>query len=121
MGEIMKNWLKKKLGIVILEEENKRLKDSVNEYRAAVARNERFVSEKIAELKEYTRVDADIGFRGNNTIILTGVYRKKAFVRFYDIGDGEFVSLVEQLRSMKNHALIRHVDTPPQFFGTFEI
>lgn len=110
----MKNWIKKKLGITALENENKRLK-------AEVKGHKEFVAEKIAGLKEYTRVDADVGIRGNNTIILTGVYRKQAFVRFYDIGDGEFINLVEQMKAMKDHSLIRHVDAPPQFMGSFEI
>ena len=110
----MKNWIKRKLGITALEEENKRLKIALQNHRE-------FVHEKISELKEYTRVDADVGFRGNNTIVLTGVYRNKGFVRFYDIGDGQFESLVEKLRYMQDHALVRNIDKPPSFHGTFEI
>jgi hypothetical protein len=110
----MKNWIKKKLGITQLENENKVLRSQLQSHRE-------YVSEKIGELKEYTRVDADVGFRGNNTIVLTGVYRNKAFVRFYDLGDGEFKALVEQLKYMNDHALIRHLDAPPSFHGTFEI
>lgn len=110
----MKSWIKEKLGIAQLERENERLRDELKDHR-------RFVVNKIAELREFTRVDADMGFRGNNTIVLTGVYRNQAFVRFYDLGDGEFKSLVEQLRSMKGHSLIRHIDSPPQFHGMFDI
>ena len=110
----MKNWIKNALGITKLEQENKRL-------QKIVADNGAFVSAKISELKDYTRVDADIGVRGNNTIVLTGVYRKQAYVRFYDLGDGQFKSLVEQLREMKGHCLMRNIDTPPQIRGTFEI
>lgn len=110
----MKNWIKKKLGITALENENKILK-------ATIKCHKQFVTDKIADLKEYTRVDADVGIRGNNTIVLTGVYRKRAFVRFYDIGDGEFMRLVEQMKAMKDHSLIRHVDAPPQFMSSFEI
>lgn len=110
----MKKWFKKMLGITALEQENKRLYQELDRHKA-------FVSNHIADLKKYTRVDADVGIRGNNTVVLTGVYRKKAFVRFYDLGDGEFQRLIEQLRFMKDHALVRHVDTPPSFHGTFEI
>jgi ATP-dependent exoDNAse (exonuclease V) alpha subunit len=110
----MKNWIKKKLGITQLENENKVLRNQLQSHRE-------YVAEKIGELKEYTRVDADMGVRGNNTIVLTGVYRKRAFVQFYDIGDGEFQRLVEMLRDMKDHALVRHIDKPPSFHGTFEI
>jgi len=110
----VKNWIKKKLGIIALEEENRVLD-------AKLARQREYITEKVGELKAYTRVDADIGFRGNNTIILTGVYRNKAFVKFYDMGDGEFVRLVEQLKDMKDHCLVRHLDAPPQFNGVFDI
>lgn len=107
-------WIKDKLGITSLENENKRLKRQLELHKL-------FVERKISELKEYTRVDADVGFRGNNTIILTGVYKSKAFVRFYDMGDGEFQALVDRVRSMRDHALIRHIDTPPNFHGTFNL
>ena len=110
----MKNWVKKKLGITSLEKKNKELS-------LLLESHSRYVSEKIAELKEYTRVDADIGVRGNNTIILTGVYKNKGFVRFYDIGDGEFIKLIEQMNYMKDHCLIRNIDQPPSFNGTFKI
>lgn len=110
----MKNWIKKKLGITQLENENKVLRIQLQSHRE-------YVTEKVSELKEYTRVDADLGVRGNNTIVLTGVYRKQAFVRFYDLGDGEFMALVDQLKHMKDHALIRHLDMPQQMRGVFEI
>ncbi len=110
----MKNWIKNKLGITELETQNLAL-------RAAMGQQAKYMSEKLAELKEYTRVDADIGVRGNNTIVLTGVYRGSAYVRFYDVGDGEFHKLIEQLKHMKDHCLIRHLDAPPSFHGTFEI
>jgi len=76
---------------------------------------------QIAKLQEHTRVDADVGIRGNNTIILTGVYRRKAYVHFYDVGDGEFHKLVEQLESMREYALVRHIDAPPNFKGVFDL
>lgn len=110
----MINWLKRYLGITELERENIRL-------RSYVERHERYIDRKVEELKDYTRVDADIGIRGNNTIVLTGVYRNKGFVRFYDMGDGEFKKLVEQLQYMRDHCLIRHIDEPPSFHGTFDL
>lgn len=114
MKERIKNWIKKTLGITAIENENRLL-------LADLRRHEMFVERKVAELKKYTRVDADIGMRGNNTIILTGVYRNQAYVRFYDIGDGEFRGLIEQMKNMKDHCLIRNVDAPPNFRGAFKI
>lgn len=110
----MINWLKRYLGITELERENIRL-------RSYVERHERYVDRKVEELKDYTRVDADIGIRGNNTIVLTGVYKNQGFVRFYDIGDGEFKKLVDQMDHMRDHCLIRHIDKPLNFHGTFDL
>lgn len=110
----MKNLLKKWLGIQKLEDENKQLRSQIQYHR-------NFVERKMSELKAYTKVDADIGYRSNNTIILTGVYKKRAFVKFYDLGDGEFERMVDQLKDMNHHALIRNIDAPPMFHGTFEI
>ena len=117
----MKNWIKKIFGITDLEKENEQLKNAISSQQAMLNSHKKFVSQRIADLKEYTRVDADVGFRGNNTIVLTGVYRGKGFVRFYDLGDGEFEALARQLKDMKDHALVRLIDAPPQFHGIFEI
>lgn len=110
----LKKLVKDELGITALEEANRELNSRLDSHA-------RFVTNKIADLKEYTRVDADVGFRGNNTIILTGIYRNKAYVRFYDMGDGEFQRLVEQIKDMKDHCLIRNIDQPPGFVGMFDI
>lgn len=110
----MKVWIKKVLGITALEQENARLK-------LLVRHQERYVSEKIKELQDYTRVDADMGVRGHNTIILTGVYRNKAYVRFYDVKGDDFAGFVEHLRDLKGHALIRNIDHPPTFHGVFDL
>jgi hypothetical protein len=111
-------WLREKLGIAEFE---KIVEDRISFMQHQVSGHREFVGRQMAELKEYTRVDADVGFRGNNTIVLTGVYRRQGFVRFYDLGDGEFERLVEMLQDMRKHALIRHIDAPPQFRGVFDI
>ena len=51
------NWLKRKLGILTIESENNYLKNQLQQHKL-------FVDNKMAELKQYTRVDADVGFRG---------------------------------------------------------
>jgi hypothetical protein len=110
----MKKIIKKILGITKLEEK-------IINLQLRIIQHEEFVINKMAELKEYTRVDADVGIRGNNTIILTGVYHKKAYVQFWDIGDGEFEKLADYLRHMQNYALLRNIDAPPMFKGMFNL
>jgi hypothetical protein len=72
-------------------------------------------------LNEYFKVDADIGTRGNSTIVLTGVYRDKGYVQFYDVNQEEFSYLVERMNDLHRVNLIRHVDAPQAFRGTFSI
>lgn len=111
----MKNWIKRILGITQLENENKELREQLQSHRA-------YVGNKFDKLQSYITVDADIGWhRGRNTIVLTGVYRGKGFVKFYDVGEREFIHMVEYLQDMKKHALIRNLDAPPLFHGVFDL
>lgn len=110
---IMKNYIKKILGISKLENDNECLKYELREKQSQI-------NKTLDQLKEFARVDADIGFRGNNTIILAGVYRNKGYVQFYDMGDGEFAHLIEELKYRQKSALIRHIDKPAaSFIGEF--
>lgn len=132
----MFDWVKNKLGVIALEEETKRLKFELEsevakrrECEAEIIRLETSISYKakdidntLQQLHRMTVVDADVGVRGNNTIIMTGVLHGKAFVNFYDLGDGEFREMVEQLRYMKKHHFIRNIDAPMfDFKGSFDI
>lgn len=78
------------------------------------------LARKLADLDHLTREDWDIGIRGNNTIILTGVYRGRGYVQFYDIPPEEFRFMVERYREMKRGNLIRNVDYP-KMSGSFDI
>jgi len=132
---MIKKWLKKKLGIIDLEEHIKQLQKEVEDnkqyttslekqiepIRKDVLYESQRIEKTLTQLKEFTKVDADVGVISNNTIILTGVYHNKAYVQFYDLGNGEFGRLVEQLKDMKDHALIRNIDSPPAFHGMFKI
>lgn len=114
MKKFLKKWLKEKLGIHALEAENIELKNRLESHR-------RFVNEMMDELKSHTRVDGDVGFRGQNTIILTGVHNRKAFVRFYDINEDEFQYFVEQMNHLKKYSLVRNIDAPYGFHGSFDL
>jgi hypothetical protein len=71
-------------------------------------------------LNEYFRVDAEVGCRGDSTIVLTGIYRGKGYVQFYDVGKEEFAHMVERMRDMHKVNLIRHVDAPYSCTGLFD-
>jgi predicted RNase H-like nuclease (RuvC/YqgF family) len=132
---MIKKWLKSKLGITHLEEHIEQLQkeaedlktyttsleEQIEPLRKEVSYERQRIEKTLTQLKKFTKVDADVGSRSNNTIILTGMYRNKAYVQFYDLGNGEFERLVNQLRDMKDHALIRNIDRPPNFHGMFNL
>lgn len=64
-------------------------------------------------------IDVDLHTRGRNTIILTGCYKGRGYVRFYDLPQEEFVHYVQRMEYEKKHHLIRNVDCPPTISAWF--
>lgn len=79
------------------------------------------IDKKIKELDKLTREDWDIGVRGPSTIILTGVYRGRGYVKFYDVPGEQFEDLVQMFRSREKSHLIRNVDAPHLMSGAFKL
>jgi hypothetical protein len=107
-------FLRDKLGITALEQENNSLK-----YQLSVQSTR--LDRRIAELDELTAVDADVGVRGPCTVILTGVYRGNGYVKFYEMPVDEFRRHVDMMLDMQRSSLIRTVDAPPSFMASFPI
>jgi hypothetical protein len=105
---MIKNWLLKLLGVDKLQAELRSLKVQLSEHKT-------YVEQKVHHFTEHTRVDADIGFRGNNTVVLTGIFKGKGFVEFYDIDTREFENLVERMKYLRKEHLIRNIDQPTSF------
>ncbi|WOF74153.1 hypothetical protein QMT40_001800 [Parvibaculaceae bacterium PLY_AMNH_Bact1] len=79
------------------------------------------LDKKIKELDRLTREDWDVSARGRSTIILTGVYRKRGFVKFYDIPQDEFEGLVHIYRDRRKEHTIRNIDAPYVVSGAFDL
>ena len=110
----IKQKIKSWLGIVALETEI--------EYLRHVIRTEHDrITRRIEELDKLTREDIDLGFRGNNTIILTGIYRGRGYVQFYDMSDYDFAEVVKMYQDRRKRNLLRIVDGPPFVSGAFDI
>ncbi len=110
----MRNMIRKFFGIEALEDRTATLERQNRELS-------KILDDKIAELDRLTRKDLDVGFRGNNTVVLTGVYRGRGYVQFYDVPQDHFIALVEEFRHRRKGNLVRHVDAPPSFGGAFNI
>lgn len=86
-----------------------------------IRRYKQKLDDTLIDLDRLTAFDADVGVRGRCSVILTGVYRGRGFVQFYDVHPHEFHRLVEMYRDMERTHLIRNVDNLPGFRGTFDI
>lgn len=106
------NYIKKKLGITSLENKISQLEEANLALKSKLASKETEINSHLATLREFTRIDADVGFRRNNTIVLTGYIGNRGYVRFYDIGDGEFKRLVEYTKDLQKHGKVRSIDEP---------
>lgn len=125
-----KEWFSGKIGLTQMKHQLKEqtevidaLKVELYQCKQDIGYTQALVDSKLAELKEYSRVDADVGVRGNNTVILTGVMHSKGYMRFWDLGDGEFKRLADQLKDMQGSSLVRHIDKPQalRFHGMFDL
>lgn len=108
------SWIKDKLGVTELHRklrvlicENRRLEGSIESLHKEI-----HAMDKID-------IDVDLGKRGRNTIILTGCYKGRGYVRFYDLPQDEFIHYVERTEHEKKHNLIRNVDCPPTMKAWF--
>jgi len=107
-------WIKKWLGVTALDAR-------IKKQEAVLAILSPAIDEKIRDLDKLTREDWDIGMRGPSTIILTGVYRGKGYVKFYEVPGDQFHSLVQEYQERHKHHLIRNVDVPYPMSGAFQL
>jgi uncharacterized protein YdcH (DUF465 family) len=123
----VKKLLQKWLGIDLLDKNLQNVITSIentnDQVEHELSQHKLYVEDKVHQFLDETRIDAKLGFRGNHTIVLTGVYKNRGYVEFYDLDSTEFHYLVEKLKDMKKEHLIRHVDGPLgfDFKGYFNI
>lgn len=134
----MLTWIKNKLGITELEnkvielnqslekeiEQRIEFENQVSSFKTkltVVGYNIHTINESLSELHKLNTIDVDVGYRGQNTIILTGVFNGKGYVQFYDLHTEEFGYLVKQLKDMNKHQWVRNIDCPFDFKGGFDI
>ena len=106
------NWLQFKLGIRALQGKIELLQSKVKSFEVELT----LQNSRLSHLESFNIVDGDVSVleatRGNNTIIMTGIYRGKPYVKFYDIEAAEFKSIVEHYQKLRKTNVIRHLDSP---------
>jgi len=101
------SWIMDKLGITSL-------RIQVAEQRLLIHKLTDDLEKLTSEIHAMDKVDIDVDCynRGRNTIILTGCYKGKGYVKFYDLPQGEFIQYVQRMEYEKKHHLLRNVDCP---------
>lgn len=61
-------------------------------------------------VSEHVTLHADIHMRSPNIMIAVGRYRKRDYVRIFEIDDQDFGSLVEHLRKIEPRARLGRID-----------
>ena len=108
--QYIKTKVKKWLGITQLENENKML-------RQLIMKQADRVTNRIDELDKLTTMDVDVGVRGPCTVILSGVFRGKGYVTFYEVEHQEFQYIVEEYRHRRRSGHLRNIDSIPYHRG----
>lgn len=112
---MIKRTLRRWLGIHALELENKRLREHL------VAVQDR-VDYRFEELDKLTAMDVDVGLRGPCSIILSGVYRGRGYVKFYEMAHAEFQHMVRDFQQSRSRNLLRNLDDVSRMYsGSFAL
>ena len=76
----------------------------------------------VDDIRRVTAIDVDVAMMPQqpNTIILTGRFKGRAYVDFYDVTPETFDDLVNHLKDLKQWGQVRNLDAPPAFSAFFE-
>ncbi|QFG15342.1 hypothetical protein 4L372X_030 [Aeromonas phage 4_L372X] len=110
---MIKRYIKKLLGIDVLESERDKLISEIASIKSVVAANERDIADAVSFIKKATTVSGDISpmARDPSMVIVVGRYRSNDYVKVFEVG-GEFSRIVDQLRDMERHCGRGRYDKP---------
>lgn len=111
----MIQWLKHKLGIVELERQLKEARQELEMYYSSNLTRIRVLQSQIRDIHRHTTLDADIGHRGECTVIMIGRFRGRDYVQSYDMSVSEFSDYAKYMEDAAKRRVIRVVDKPPMF------
>jgi len=110
---VIKRYIKKFLGIDVLEAERDKLISEIASIKSMEAANARNIADAVSFIKKATTVSADISpmARYPSMVIVVGRYRNNDYVKVFEVG-GDFSRLVDQLRDMDRHCGRGRYDKP---------
>jgi hypothetical protein len=65
-------------------------------------------------------VDAACHRSDRSHVIVVGRYRNRDYVQTYSVQPEDFIGLVEHLKAMETHGVVRYMDGPPMMKAVFE-
>jgi hypothetical protein len=72
-------------------------------------------------VKDRTDIAVDFGYMWDSShVIVLGRYRNRDYVQTYRLDHQEFVQLIDRLRAMERHGVVRRLDAPPAVRAVFE-
>lgn len=108
----MKNWIKAKLGITFLEEEYIRLKENIRITNKILNAEKEKIKTLEKEFNKLHRIEADVSYRDDSFIVLSGKIKGKDYVNIYRVPNDEIIKLNLYLKETFRKA---RVDAPIGF------
>lgn len=74
-------------------------------------------------VKQLTTIGVDIGFHpggDNNWAIMVGKYKGRDYVQTFAMNGEDFRHVLDQLKALSKHGMVRMVDAPPGFKAVIE-
>lgn len=98
----------------------KKLKTIVGCYDADLRNAHTRIAELEKLVRDRTNIAVDVGFKSASHVIVVGRYKDADYVQTYALDTPDLAALIDQLRQMERHGVVRRVDAPPQFRAVFE-
>ena len=102
----MIKWLKKLISIVSTYDSDQQV---LSKRSSEIAQRQNELDRLI---KDRTDIAVDVGVRGDCQVFLIGRYRNNDFIQTYSINLPDFESLVEYIKALEKHGILRRLDAP---------
>lgn len=112
----MLTWFKRLFAIVrTYSTDIAKLNARIELLKGRIAANEQIIRER-------TDIAVDVGFsrKDMNTVIVVGRFRGCDYVQTYQVRSDDLTGLIDRLRDMERHGVVRRADAPPHIIGAFK-